>query len=66
MILFGLVRKYIDIYFEIFFMDCADHCAYRIFWSGGLLSLKIRVILWKMVVPLQAEIILRCFKTVCI
>jgi hypothetical protein len=44
-------------------MGSTAHFAYRIFWSGGLRSLKIRVLVWKMVAPLHVEIILHCFKT---
>jgi hypothetical protein len=63
LLLLGEIRKYIDVYFNIFFMGCTAHCAYKNMWSGGLCALKIRVIVWKMVAPLQAEIILHCFKT---
>jgi hypothetical protein len=45
-------------------MGCSAHNAYKNMWFSGLRALKIRVIVWKMVVPLQDEIILRCFKTV--
>ena len=46
----------------IFFMGCTAHCVYRIFWSRGTRAFKIRALIWKMVAPLQAEIILHCFK----
>jgi len=47
-------------------MNCTPHYAYRIFSSGGIYALKIRLILCEMVAPapIQAEIILHCFKTV--
>jgi len=53
MILLGQVRKYVDISLKIFLMGCTAHCAYRIFWSGGIGAFKIRVLVWKMVSPLQ-------------
>jgi len=38
-------------------MGCTAHYAYNNMWSGGLRALKIRVIVWKIVAPLRAEII---------